>query len=61
MFPHANFFTESESMLKIRSMFVVDTNKTTTEHSLEEECSELGNEGKVTEEKESKNKWQQAI
>lgn len=48
-------------MLKIRSMFVVDTNKTTTEHSLEEECSELGNEGKVTEEKESENKWQQAI
>ena len=61
MFPRANFFTESESMLKIRSMFVVDTNKTTTEHSLEEECSELENEDKVTEERKSENKWQQAI
>ena len=56
MFLRANFFTESESMIKIRSMFVVDTNKTTTEHSLEEECSDLENEDKVTEEKKSENK-----
>ena len=61
MFLRANFFTESESMIKIRSMFVADTNKTTTEHSLEEECSDLENEDKVTEEKKSENKWQQAI
>ena len=48
-------------MLKIMSAVFVDTNKSTTEQSLEEECFELANEDKLTEEKESQDEWQQAI
>lgn len=48
-------------MLKIMSAIFVDTNKSTTEQSLEEECCELANEDKLTEEKESQDEWQKAI
>ena len=45
----AKFLSESALMLKIISMFFVDTNKCKTEHSLEEERSELANEDKLIE------------
>lgn len=45
----ANFLSKSALMLKIISMFFVDTNKSKTEHSLEEERSELANEDKLIE------------
>ena len=61
MFLCASFLTESALMLKIMSMFFVDTNKSTTENFLEEECRELANEHKLIEEEESQDEWQQAI